>query len=221
MERTLTGVEGGGFDISVVATLSPSSEIPVRGIVDRTIDSWSRTNAIPVSPDARDLITSGVVEAKPQLDEFFRAQLAFRADTGSLLDWLVRDYCFDLRDRKLQSTHVGKSLRPFRLPYSNGFFASGGTPVKLDASVVHGFSFVQYLARLLSRITPSQPVGDLLVVSLPDQQLVTIDGATGEDYFTDRSFVASVGSHTVAVSTCKEVLVVTAYEKAKLSCPKR
>ena len=221
LERTLTGVEGGGFDISVVATMSPSSEIPVRAIVERTVDSWSRSNAISVSADARDLIASDVVEARPQLDEFFRSQLAFRPGTGSLLDWLVRDYCFDLRDRRLLPARLAEKAGPARAGFGNAFLSSGAAPVNLETSDVRSFSFLRYFGQLLSRITASQPVGNLMVTSQPDQQTITIDAYHGAEYFTDRSFVVSVGSYTVSVASCRKVVAVAAYEKVRVSCPDR
>ncbi|MGA7339713.1 MAG: hypothetical protein WBE72_25705 [Terracidiphilus sp.] len=219
--RRLTGVESGDFEIGMAATVSPSSDIPLRGIVDRTIDSWSQLSAVSVSPDARDLIVTGVAEAQQQLDGFLRVQLAFNVDPGSLLDWLVRDYCFDLLDRKLQPAALGESSRRLRAPFGHAFLSPGTAPNSLDASAVRGFSFLRYLAGLLSRVSTSQPVGDLLVASEPDQQMITIDAFSGEGYFTNRSFVVSAGSHTVAVASCRKDVIVTANEKAKVTCPDR
>jgi glucose dehydrogenase len=64
-------------------------------------------------------------------------------------------------------------------------------------------------------------VGDLTVTSEPTNEMITIDSASGQDYFTARSFVVSVGAHTVSVASCREVVRVGAYQKATMNCPRR
>jgi hypothetical protein len=219
LTRVLTGEMGGAYNITVLVTRPPSSQLPLRRLADRTIERWSQTNNIPVSPEARSLITSGIDEARPRLDEFLMAQMVLLADPVSVMDWLVRDYCFDLRDLRLRSAGSAARQISRRGVSGNAFLQQPAVSFAIVASDVHGFSFVRYLARLLARLTPSQAVGDLIVTSEPTNQMITIDAASGQDYFTARSFVVSVGAHAVSVGPCKEVVSVNAYQKATMSCP--
>lgn len=221
LTRALTGEMGGAYNITVVVTRPASSQLPLQRLADRTIDRWSQTNKIPVSPEARSLIASGIDEARPRLDEFLMAQMVLLADPVSVMDWLVRDYCFDLRDLRLRST--GAAARPIsrRGVLGNAFLQQPAVSFSIVASDVRGFSFVQFLGRLLARLTPSQAVGDLIVTSEPTNQMITIDLASGQDYFTARSFVVSVGAHTVSVASCREVVRVNAYQKVTMNCPRR
>ena len=171
------------------------------------------------------MIVSGVAEARPQLDALFRAQLAFEADPASLLDGLLRDYCFDLRDLKLRALNVGQHSRAARPGFAVTFTRfvvqapGSGSSVRLQASDVNRFSFLQYLADFLARHSPSHPFGNLLVTSQPDKQLITIDQNSGLDYFTARVFVVSVGIHLVKVAHCQETVSVSPNQETTVNCP--
>lgn len=219
LTRALTGKAGGTFDISVVATRPPASQLPLARLADRTIERWSQTNHISVSAQARSLIESGIDDARAQLDEFLSSQVACHADPVSLFDWMVRDYCFDLRDQMPHSGPLSRRRAPPRVGFANAFLQQPAANVGIDAPDVRHFSFSQYLAGLLARLTPSQPVGRLTVASQPANQAIKIDSLTGEAYFTTRSFVVSVGTHTVVVSSCHEVLSISANQGAVMSCP--
>jgi hypothetical protein len=219
--RTLTGVRGGGFDITVTVTRPPAEQIPVDRLVDRTVESWSRSNQIAISTEARSLIVAGVDAARSRLDEFFLSQIAFRPEPAGLLDRLVRSYCFDLRDLKLGEGRAGIPARaPLHL--ANAFApqpASVPAVTTLDASDVKRFSFVQFLSQLFARWTPSQPFGTLVVTSQPDRQTITVDQGSGPNFFTARSFVVSVGNHNVKVASCNRSVLVTANQQTLVSCP--
>jgi hypothetical protein len=157
------------------------------------------------------------------MDRLLMPQLAFRADLGTEVDWLVREYCFDLRDRKL-SGRLAMFLPPRHRSFANSFAPQnpappGRGPVSLDASDVGRYSFTQFLAQLLNRLTPSDPLGNLVVTSQPDRQAITIDQATGADYLTARSFVLSVGKHTIRVASCNQSITVNPNQQATMSCP--
>ena len=125
--------------------------------------------------------------------------------------------------KKLLLCFSGAAARPIsrRGVLGNAFLQQPAVSFSIVASDVRGFSFVQFLGRLLARLTPSQAVGDLIVTSEPTNQMITIDLASGQDYFTARSFVVSVGAHTVSVASCREVVRVNAYQKVTMNCPRR
>jgi hypothetical protein len=225
LTRTLTGEHGGGYNITVLVSPPPASQIPLGRLAARTIDSWSRSTEIEVAPEAQSRILSDVAAARPQLDTLFRAQQLFHADPATLLDWLVRDYCFDLRDQKLGIPNAVGFRSP--LPSVARAFASfivlaadSGATVSLQTSDVTRFSFLQYLARFLGAHAPSRPYGSLFVASQPDKQLITIDQATGPDQFTTRMFVVSVGGHFVQVGACQENVTVSPNQQATVNCPR-
>jgi hypothetical protein len=222
LTRAVTGESGGAYNITVLVTQPPSSQMPLQRLADSTIERWSQTNKISVSPEARSLIVSGIDEARPKLDEFLTAQMVLLADPASLMDWLVRDYCFDLRDLRLRSAGPAARQISRRAVWGNAFLPQPAVSVGIVASDVRGFSFVQYLAGLLARLTPAPaPVGDLTVTSDPPNQMIALDSERGRDYFTARSFVVSVGKHDVSVASCKEVVSIDANQKATMSCPRQ
>jgi hypothetical protein len=227
LTRTLTGERGGGYNLAVVVSLPPTSQLPLARIAARTLDSWSRSSNVEIAPEAESLILSGIAEARSPLDTLLRAQLVFHAEPASLLDWLVRDYCFDLRDQKLHAPSAAQIRPPgpgfafaaARL-FASPLVFTAGSSVALQASDVKHFSFLQYLADFLARHAPTRPLGSLLVTSQPDRQLITIDETTGSDYFTARMFVVSVGEHIVKVANCQESVTVNPNQQATLKCPK-
>ena len=224
--NTLTGVRRGRFDITVVAARAPSGEIPVERIAGHSVDAWSSAQGVLVSPDARALILSGVAAARPELDRLLAPQLAHKADLGNQIDWLVRSYCFDLRDRKLANRPLGNRLPPLPQLRLNAFFQQpppgavpSRAPLTLEAQDVRRFTFSQFLAQILQRLTPSDPLGNLLVTSRPDRQTIRIDQVAGADYFTTRNFVLSVGKHIIAVASCQQSVTVNANQQTTVSCP--
>ena len=222
LTRTLTGETGGTYVIGVDVTASPTAQMPMERMVELSVDRWSRRSNVGIAADARLLITADVMVARPLLDEFFVAQLAYDADPASLLDSLLRHYCFDLRDRKLRSRGLG-GLRSPRLPkVANGFGPQAAAPaVSIEASDVRGFPFFKYLGELLARVTPVQPVGLLVVTSQPDKQQIRIDRSTGLDYFTARSFHISSGDHTVTVGGCTEVVKIRTNQQSTVNCARQ
>lgn len=219
LTRTLTSESRGTYVIGVDVTQSPTAQMPMERMVELSVDRWSRRSNVGVSADARLLIAADVVAARSLLDEFFVAQLAFDADPASLLDSLVRHYCFDLRDRKLRAGGLGglRSPRPPRV--ANAFGPQSAAPaVAIEASDVRGYPFFKYLGELLARVTPVQPVGLLVVTSQPDKQQIRIDRSTGLDYFTARSFHITSGDHTVTVGGCSEVVKIRTNQQSTVNC---
>ena len=221
--RTITGERGGGFSIALGVTPPPSDQIPLAQLVDFSLQRWSRRSNVAVSTGARSLIASDVVAARAQLDEYFVAQLAYHADPASLLDSLLRQYCFDLRDRKLMP---GRVIPPTTIPRpllpAQAFAPqSAAPPVSIDAPDVRDNPFFKYVGELLSRLTPSQPCGLLIVTSQPDRQQIRIGRNTGLEYFTARSFHLTAGDYTVSVAGCTELVKVRANQQSTLNCTRR
>jgi hypothetical protein len=216
IERALTGELRGGYRVRVMVTRPSSSWIPFDRVAARSIERWSQSTKIAVAPEAGKLMLSDIDAARPQLDRFLGAQLAFGADASSLLGILVRSYCFDLRDRKLRpAVHARRRT----IPYALAFAPDAPARLTLEASDVRRFSFAQFLADLLARLTPSRPLGHLLVRSTPDRQPIFLDESTGEDYFTARLFVVNLGDHAVRVGGCRRHVLVNANQQAVISCP--
>jgi hypothetical protein len=224
--RTLTGEKVGRYDITVAASTALAARIPIDRLAGRSVERWLVAQNVTASADARAMIVSQVFAARSQLDKLLIPQLGFRADLGTELDWLVQEYCFDLRDRKRAAPvatgrFVGPSRRP---PFGNAFapqepVTPGRGAVALDASDVRGFSFTQFFARILGRLTPSDPLGYLLVNSQPDRQAIRLDQVTAADYFTIRTFVLSVGKHAVSVGSCSKSVTVNPNQQSTMSCP--
>lgn len=219
LTRTLTGEMGGGFQITVVVGRPPTAQIPLQQVATQTIDNWSRSNDITVSADARVQIASDLDAARRELDEFLRIQLAYHADIAELMDWMMRDYCFKLRDR-----HAALAPAPSQHSQAGAGFARAFLPQEpsakttLRASDVKSFSFLQYLANLLSRLTPSRAVANIVVTSNPLGQQITFDGRS-ESLFTTQSFVVSPGDHSITVATCSKRVTVAINENISINCP--
>jgi hypothetical protein len=219
LTRTLTGERGGGYSIAVAVTPPPSAQIPLEQLVELSIDRWSRRSSVAVEAGARTLIASAVVAARAPLDEYFVAQLAYHADPASLLDSLLRHYCFDLRDRKLMPGRMGRLQSPRLARLAQAFAPqSAAPPVSIDASDVRANPFLKYIGELLARLTPSQPVGLLIVTSQPDRQQIRIGRNTGLDYYTARSFHLTAGDYTVTVAGCTELVKIRANQQSTLNC---
>jgi hypothetical protein len=222
LTRTLTGKILDTFQIEVDVTPPPSTQIPLERLVQFSVDRWSRRSNVAVASEARLLIAAEVVAARPLLDDFFVAQLAFHADPASLLDSLLRHYCFDLRDRKLMPGRLGRLPSPSLPRIANAFAPQpAATPVSIDASDVRANPFLKYLGELLARLTPTQPVGLLIVTSQPDKQQIKIGRNTGLDYFTARSFHLTSGEYTVTVAGCTELVRIRTNQQSTLNCTRK
>jgi hypothetical protein len=220
--RTITGERGGGFSIAVAVSPPPSDQIPLAQIVELNVQRWSRRSNVAVSAEALALIASGVLDARAPLDEYFVAQLAYHADPASLLDSLLRQYCFDLRDSKLMPGQKGQLRLPRPPPRTLAFAPQSATqPVSIGARDVRANPFLTFVGELLARLTPSQPFGLLIVTSQPDRQQIRIGRNTGLEYFTARSFHLTAGDYTVSVAGCTELVKIRANQQSTLNCTRK
>jgi hypothetical protein len=221
LTRTFRGEMVGGFEIDVVVTLPPSSQLPLQRLAERFVDRWSQVSKIGVSVEARSLIAAGVVAARRQLDDFLLSQAGFQTDPSSALGALVSNYCYDLRDRKISSVRPRGRLEPSRRSgLVNAFAQQPDNPAgTLDTSDVKAYSFVQFVADFLVRHAPGQPYGTLFVTSDPDKQRIQIREAPSAEYFTTRSLDVSVGEYSVTVLSCTKVVTVRANLPATVTCP--
>ena len=217
--RTLTGILPGGFNLMAIANRRPTLQFDLTRTVDRAVREWQRSNGVPITQDAQQLIGKSVTSARNQLDDFLRVQASYRGDPVSITDMLVRNYCFDLRDSR--KTGLVKSRRPAG---ARGFLAQQPSkPVlAIDSNDVNQFGFGQFLARLANWLSPNQPVAYLSVSSRPDQAPVSVDSHRGPER-TNRRFVVSVGTHQVLVAmpstACRKSIQVQAFQTGIVECP--
>ena len=216
LSRTIRALTDGRFDISVAVSRAAAADLPLERLAGRTVDAWSMQQRVPISSEARSLIISGVRDAQPQLNRLFAPQLALRADRSTELDWLVRSYCFELRDRSLVRRLANKPYSP-RTPMARAFVPQSSSG-SLEAPDVRRYSFTQFLSQLLDRLTPSDPLGDLEVSSQPDRQPIVVDNVTFEA-LTNNNVVLSVGKHTVRVGSCTQSVIVNPNQRAAVRCP--
>ena len=106
----------------------------------------------------RALNASGVTEASARLDELFPAQMTFAKDPGDLLDLLVRECCFDLRNRKLRLGTIG-ILHPTQFPpLGRAFVPRVGSAAGDGRPVRPALSADRWGAILVTSQPPLQPV---------------------------------------------------------------
>lgn len=217
MQRQLTGVMAGSFNIRAVVQLSPTANIHLPLTVDRTLDSWTSNTGIAITPGARSLIQRQVQESRPTLDRVLAQQAAFDVDEKTLLETSVRQYCFELRDRKRP-----RSQAHHRTPAMAMGFIQASAP-SLGGADVRGFSFMDFLSRMLLPLS-ARPVGHLEIRSDPaDAEIVLNREMRG---YTNKVFVVSVGEHDLQVKAgsrrldCGRRVVVAAGRKQTVLCKK-
>ncbi|HZT32117.1 MAG TPA: PEGA domain-containing protein [Bryobacteraceae bacterium] len=204
----------GGFLLAAAAFAQGSFDLS--GTVRQTLADWQKNTGIGIETEAESRIRHDVGEAWPRLEELVRLQAPYEASPEPLTRMLVRTYCFDLRDALL------RQARPFaraRQARTLAFQAPASGLRLRDADVLH-FSFLDFLSGFFPRL---QPVGYLQVTSKPDRADITIDNQPKG--FTNRVFVVSPGSHTVAIESpkivrrCRRTVQVAPGRQISLHCP--
>jgi hypothetical protein len=219
LTRTLTGIMPGGFNITAIANRQPTLQFDLARTVDRAVLDWQQSTGVPIAADAQHLIVASVTKERKPLDDFLRMQEAYRGDPVSITDTLVRNYCFDLRDRRQPGAGrlAGGSMDAMAfLPQQPA------TPkLAIGAEDVNGFDFARFLSQLLGRLSPNQPVGYLTVSSRPDQAPISVDNHAGPDR-TNRKFLVSAGTHSVVVTMtsgpCRKSIQVQPFQTGTVAC---
>ncbi|HLK50496.1 MAG TPA: hypothetical protein VKT49_20290 [Bryobacteraceae bacterium] len=216
-KRKVTALKAGRFDIVLVP------QLPLAAMAQLIVSRWSRLSNIAVADPARTLIAGGTAQARAVLDEIFGSQAAFDADPGDLVDSLVREYCFDLRNRKLRAAFAFEPPDPGRrvARFAAGFqppAASARTPVEIDSPAVQSRTFLQFIGGLLGRLSPTNPWGRILVTSTPASQSFQVDRTSGFEYITNQTMNATVGTHTVAVGSCIRQVEVRPNQVSAVDC---
>ena len=219
LTRTVTGNLAHGVDITAIANRPPTLQFDLPRAVGRAVAEWQSSTGVPITDDAQHLIATSVMNGRKPLDDFLRMQEAERGDPVSITDMIVRNYCFDLRDRRkpgaagLAGGH-GDAMaflpQPAAIP-----------KLAIDAQDVNGFGFARFLSQLLARLSPNQPVGYLTVISRPDQAPISVDGRQGPDR-TNRKFLVSAGTHSVVVTlesgACQKSIQVQPFQTGAVAC---
>jgi len=217
--RTLTGIMAGGFNIIAIANREPTLQFDLARVVDRAVLDWQQSTGVSITADAQHLIATSVMKERKPLDDFLRAQEAYRGDPASITDTLVRNYCFDLRDRG----KPGAAGVPGGRMGTMAFVPQQTARPKLgiDAQDVNEFGFTRFLSQLLGRLSPNQPVAYLSVSSRPDQAPISVDNHPGPDR-TNRKFLVSAGTHSVVVTTtagpCRKSIQVQPFQTGTVAC---
>lgn len=219
LERKLTGIMAGGFNITAIVNRPPTLQFDLARAVDRAVLDWQKSTGVPITADARNSIATSVTKERKSLDDFLRAQEAYRGEPVSITDTLVRNYCFDLRDRarpEAAGVFAGRmgamAFRP----------QQGAAPkLGIGAEDVSRFSFARFLSELLSWLSPNQPVAYLSVSSRPDQAPISVDNHPGPDK-TDRKFLVSAGTHSVVVTMaagpCRKSIQLQPFQTGSVAC---
>jgi hypothetical protein len=214
--QKVTGMKRGSFELTAVMHL------PLMSLAERIVDRWSRRNEIEVGNSARNLIAGGTSQASTLLDSVFGAQMAFAADPSDLVDALVREYCFNLRNAKLRESHlVGFRTPPggIHSPMGFGFQPQTTTStVVIDTQTVQRRTFLQFLAAFLESLKPTNPWGRIVVMSTPPNQGFRVDKGEGFEYVTNQTLSVTVGLHRVTVGTCTQQVEVRPNQVSAVNC---
>jgi hypothetical protein len=215
LTRTVTGVMVGAMDILVVANRRPTLQFDLPKAVDHSLADWQKTTGVAIAPDAQQAIGKSVADARGALDDFLRVQESYRGDPGAITDAIVRSYCFELRDTKPRQ--LARPLTVKFLAQQRG--SASATTITGDD--VNRNRFGQFFSKLLSRLSPNQPVAYLLVSSTPEQAPISIDNQPGPNW-TNRKFMVSVGTHLVVVTMpskmCRNSVEVQPFQTGNVTC---
>lgn len=219
----LTGVRPGALHVVVAVAGRPLSLFDVPLAAGRVLTTWEAATGIRITPDARDLIQQSVRDAGGPLEQFLARQQANLGDPRDVFAALLSNYCFDLRDENPRGApRATRNAEPARIQRVAFVQAPGrGAGVEIDASDVRRLSFRDSLTRLVERFSGSQPVGYLLITSMPASAGITIDGQRKSE-MTNRRFVTSVGEHAVVIAgaakTCQQRVQVAAFQISVVAC---
>jgi hypothetical protein len=217
LTRTLTGIQPGGFSVSASVTRPQLSQFNVPRAIDRFLDSWTANTGVRIDAAARQLIQRSVTDARARLDDFLRGQQANQADVREVFELLLSHYCFDLRDDVIQRSR-GRAAGPALAVVFASFRQGPARDLAIGPDAVRRFSFSSFLSQLIARLSAPQPVGYLVISSVPDHAAISIDGQQ-KNAVTNRRFVTSVGSHQVLVGNrCREQVTVAAFQTTVIAC---
>jgi hypothetical protein len=220
LTRTLTGVRPGAFRITLLANRAPLSLFDVTVASERVLAGWVAATGVLIAPDTRALIERSILDASVPLQQFLTLQQVNRGDARDVFAALLSHYCFDLRDEQSPARNVaaGQPSSAFR-PISFAQPRIGQR--EITPADVRRLSFAEFLNTLLARFSGAQPVGYLLITSMPASSGITIDGQRKSE-MTNRRFVTSTGEHAIVVAapsrTCRQRVQVGAYQTAVVSC---
>jgi hypothetical protein len=220
LTRTLTGVRAGGFRITVLANRPPLTVFDATRAAEAVLASWEAATGIRITPATRVVIERSVMESSDLLQQFLAQQQQNRGDVRDIFAALLSHYCFDLRDGQQLTPRVASTERPS--PFTLVLFAQArGAQREITAGDVERLSFTNFLNGLLARFSGAQPVGYLLISSVPASGGITIDGQRKSE-MTNRRFVTSTGEHAIVIAapsrTCRQRVQVEAYQTAVVTC---
>ena len=190
-----------------------------------SFDSWQKTNDIKIQPEAEERIKEGFLKEQSYLEYVFNRHHMESDAQRQLLEALVAEYLYDLRDWKpadKRAAATTSSDRP-RLRAASLMEPAQLVPdtIVITVELVTSFPVSEFLKQLRPVLDGPQTPGQLEVVSTPEKESITIDGQ--EKGNTCKTFVVSPGKHTVAVhgkTDCTGDVVVGEGKTERFCCPK-
>jgi hypothetical protein len=159
-----------------------------------SITAWTQASGIPVSDEARAIIETYFTDSYTDIQRFRKAGDKLE-DFQRLIDHLMSDYLYDLRDRRaLPLKKVARLNRGDARLVLVGL-SDGVNPISVEE--VRKYSLADYLEKFFSGKSFAD-VGNIDLKSVPEHGQIFIDSPTPSG-FTNRNFLLSVGDHKVKV----------------------
>ena len=202
----------------------------LRQVVGDEIHRWEGTAGVAIPDEAKQEIQNEFVQNEQLLRKLLEKQKLSISDNETLIDSLVDDYLYDVRDGVIRKVlknpkSIGRIGQPVAnptgkpsLPIQSAEMQSSSSVAKLDFkdfATSSVSSFLDHIAPLLEG-----DVGELIVSSKPDTAAITIDGK--DRGFTNRKFVVSSGAHDVGTEnpSCHHPINVPTNKTATFACPR-
>ena len=157
----------------IAAALCSAQPVPLK-LYENTLETWQAKTGIHIDSGAKQKILADAQAAQPRIKDAFAVSRLPQYST--VTQQLIRQYCFDQRDRKVP--------------------AAKSQPVKITKDDVNSWSFLDFVTEFISG-KPRQKVGYLEVqASRPSAEILIDHEKKG---YTNRSLVMTVGTYTIEI----------------------
>jgi hypothetical protein len=161
------------YVLFAVGTLCSAQPVPLK-LYENTLNNWQAKTGVRIDSGAKQKIMADAQAAQPKIRDSFA--VGHLQQYSTVTQQLVRQYCFDQRDRKLPN--------------------SKSEPMKITKDDVSHWSFLDFLAEFIGG-QPRQKVGYLEVQAGRPAAEILIDSE--RKGYTNRSLVMSVGTYTIDI----------------------